>query len=593
MCTRCFKSFQYPNVLKAHLKFHCEAVRKHLDRPNGKFHCEAGRKDVERPDDMFHGETDRKDLDRPDGKFPCEAGRKNLDRPDGKFHCEADRRALDRTDGILRIPAISSDCTTRDYMSSNKHYPRPNPLKGLPPPMLDSYYRNCRAEYLVERTQASPDSTTPESPDSQSGSDGPLRGPPSMLGLGEASAFRPAGKTVHIPDAGSRLQLPKGMVHNEESGNSGSPPFSVISPLTLKQMQMQHLSGEPSGVPHHGPSGFMGHMVMPRHPVAKLPSMDGYPWRYLYPDQLGNMAAAAALARYQHAMSLMSANAAAAASAHVQANPLPVQPGMMPTLPYFMHKPSPSPQGSNHTESPQPDNIIRPFPTSQSPEISPSQLPYFPMPSDKEGEPLDLLPRSLYMTKSGRKGHLCIYCGKFYSRKYGLKIHLRTHTGYKPLKCKVCLRPFGDPSNLNKHIRLHAEGETPYRCNYCGKVLVRRRDLERHVKSRHPNEADKLLQEEETGRLLQRHRIQQNTDNPDDSSLASGSLAQTGTLLASGQTGTIFPDDKDALDEDMESSDSDLEEEEEEEIEVVELGENEKEPRLFTGVAPVPVGVGE
>ncbi|XP_033114855.1 PR domain zinc finger protein 13-like [Anneissia japonica] len=73
-----------------------------------------------------------------------------------------------------------------------------------------------------------------------------------------------------------------------------------------------------------------------------------------------------------------------------------------------------------------------------------------------------------------KRGHLCIYCGKFYSRKYGLKIHLRTHTGYKPLKCKVCLRPFGDPSNLNKHTRLHAEGETPYRCEFCGKVLVRR-----------------------------------------------------------------------------------------------------------------------
>ena len=114
----------------------------------------------------------------------------------------------------------------------------------------------------------------------------------------------------------------------------------------------------------------------------------------------------------------------------------------------------------------------------------------FPLPSDKAGEPLDLLPRSLYTSKS-RKGHLCIYCGKLYSRKYGLKIHLRTHTGYKPLKCKVCLRPFGDPSNLNKHIRLHAEGDTPYRCEFCGKVLVRRRDLERHIKSRHPSEADK------------------------------------------------------------------------------------------------------
>ncbi|KAJ8672451.1 hypothetical protein QAD02_003710 [Eretmocerus hayati] len=84
-----------------------------------------------------------------------------------------------------------------------------------------------------------------------------------------------------------------------------------------------------------------------------------------------------------------------------------------------------------------------------------------------------------------RQGHQCIYCGRIYSRKYGLKIHIRTHTGYKPLKCKFCLRPFGDPSNLNKHVRLHADGETPYKCDLCGKVLVRRRDLERHVKSRH------------------------------------------------------------------------------------------------------------
>lgn len=62
-----------------------------------------------------------------------------------------------------------------------------------------------------------------------------------------------------------------------------------------------------------------------------------------------------------------------------------------------------------------------------------------------------------------RQGHICLYCGKCYSRKYGLKIHIRTHTGYKPLKCKFCSRPFGDPSNLNKHVRLHAEGETPYK----------------------------------------------------------------------------------------------------------------------------------
>ncbi|XP_030385772.1 sal-like protein 1 [Scaptodrosophila lebanonensis] len=102
---------------------------------------------------------------------------------------------------------------------------------------------------------------------------------------------------------------------------------------------------------------------------------------------------------------------------------------------------------------------------------------------------------------ASKQGHLCIYCGKVYSRKYGLKIHIRTHTGFKPLKCKFCLRPFGDPSNLNKHVRLHLQTNSPssgaidcgtgepdtagYQCQLCPRTLARRRDLQRHMETRH------------------------------------------------------------------------------------------------------------
>lgn len=86
---------------------------------------------------------------------------------------------------------------------------------------------------------------------------------------------------------------------------------------------------------------------------------------------------------------------------------------------------------------------------------------------------------------TSKQGHICIYCGKLYSRKYGLKIHIRTHTGFKPLKCKYCLRPFGDPSNLNKHIRLHVQEKSLYKCHLCSKILVRRRDLLRHMNIKH------------------------------------------------------------------------------------------------------------
>lgn len=100
--------------------------------------------------------------------------------------------------------------------------------------------------------------------------------------------------------------------------------------------------------------------------------------------------------------------------------------------------------------------------------------------------------------KATLPGHTCPFCGRQYARRYSLVIHQRTHTGHKPLVCRVCARRFGDPSNLNKHLRTHGVGmrrgntggsegglKNPYVCRICENVSARRRDFERHMKRKH------------------------------------------------------------------------------------------------------------
>lgn len=78
-------------------------------------------------------------------------------------------------------------------------------------------------------------------------------------------------------------------------------------------------------------------------------------------------------------------------------------------------------------------------------------------------------------------------------------LFLLSKTGFKPLKCKFCFRPFGDPSNLNKHIRLHTQHAndhstssensssslSAHHCHICNKSFLKQRDLQRHVQLKH------------------------------------------------------------------------------------------------------------
>lgn len=141
-----------------------------------------------------------------------------------------------------------------------------------------------------------------------------------------------------------------------------------------------------------------------------------------------------------------------------------------------------------------PPQHIATTPLSFLPSISSATLPHMTLLQPPSTSPLNAAAQIEAIVSNmgaSKQGHLCIYCGKVYSRKYGLKIHIRTHTGFKPLKCKFCLRPFGDPSNLNKHVRLHLQNSANssssegFQCNLCNKTLGRRRDLQKHMETRH------------------------------------------------------------------------------------------------------------
>ncbi|KAM6963791.1 uncharacterized protein LKV04_019776 isoform 2-T2 [Tautogolabrus adspersus] len=82
---------------------------------------------------------------------------------------------------------------------------------------------------------------------------------------------------------------------------------------------------------------------------------------------------------------------------------------------------------------------------------------------------------------SREETHLCVVCGKSFSRIGNLRIHQRCHTGEKPYGCIQCGRRFSQAGDLKKHKRVHT-GEKPYYCNQCGKSFSRGENLKRHQK---------------------------------------------------------------------------------------------------------------
>ena len=75
----------------------------------------------------------------------------------------------------------------------------------------------------------------------------------------------------------------------------------------------------------------------------------------------------------------------------------------------------------------------------------------------------------------------CQECGKCFRSSQVLTEHRRRHSGEKPYECTVCSKRFARSCDLLVHSRIHS-GEKPYKCLVCGKAFGRSDHLNRHMR---------------------------------------------------------------------------------------------------------------